>query len=82
MVDGDSTTSDWKARGGAIGVLPIGSFEQHGAHLPLATDILAAEFFAKSLAQELAAALLPALPFGTCFEHSGFAARFLCAPKL
>lgn len=81
MIDGYSTTNDWQRHTGGVCVLPVGSFEQHGAHLPLATDILCAEFFAEMLAQELPAALLPALPFGTCMEHSGFRGSVSLRPE-
>lgn len=44
-------------------VLPIGSLEQHGPHLPLGTDLLCAQALAKLIADEANAALLPPLPF-------------------
>jgi creatinine amidohydrolase len=44
--------------------LPIGSFEQHGPHLPLSTDALIVEELAAAVAQELGALALPTLPFG------------------
>nr|CAA9271813.1 Creatinine amidohydrolase [uncultured Armatimonadetes bacterium] len=81
MIDGRSTTDDWQRHSGRVCVLPVGSFEQHGAHLPLATDILCAEFFAGMLADELSAALLPALPFGTCMEHGGFRGSVSLRPE-
>ncbi len=37
-----ATSSDEAARNASIAVLPIGSFEQHGSHLPLATDSIVA----------------------------------------
>jgi creatinine amidohydrolase len=81
MIDCRSTTSDWQGHTGVVCVLPVGSFEQHGAHLPLATDILLAEHFARMLAEDLGAALLPALPFGTCREHSGFRGSVSLRPE-
>ncbi len=39
---------------GIIGVLPAGSIEQHGPHLPLATDVLIPEGLADTLAARLA----------------------------
>lgn len=81
MIDGRSTTEDWQGHTGNVCVLPVGSFEQHGSHLPLATDILCAEHFARMLASALPAALLPALPFGTCGEHSGFRGSVSLRPE-
>ncbi len=72
MVDGNSTTLEWKQHESVICVLPIGSYEQHGAHLPLSTDWLLAGAIARKLAEDLDAALLPTLPFGTSLEHAGF----------
>jgi len=81
IVDDRSTTDDWQRHTGTVCVLPVGSFEQHGSHLPLATDSLCAENFARMLAEDLHAALLPALPFGTCMEHSGFRGSLSLRPE-
>jgi creatinine amidohydrolase len=55
-------------------VLPVGSTEQHGPHLPLSTDT----DIALALADGLAAArpdvvVAPPLPYGSSGEHAGFA---------
>src|SRR5690349_11754551 len=81
MVDGRNTTEEWQMHAGDVCILPIGSFEQHGGHLPLSTDILGAEYFARVLAEDLGAALLPALPFGTCMEHTGFRGSVSLRPE-
>jgi len=44
-------------------VMPLGSLEQHGPHLPLGTDLLCAEALARFVADEADAVLVPALPF-------------------
>jgi creatinine amidohydrolase len=59
---------------GAVLVVPLGSTEQHGAHLPLTTDT----DIALALCQALAAArtdivVAPAVPYGSSGEHTGFA---------
>ena len=38
----------------ALAVLPVGAFEQHGGHLPLATDSLIAGALAAGLAEKSA----------------------------
>lgn len=54
-----------------IAILPIGSIEQHGPHLPIGTDYLIASAFGEKIAEGLGAFLLPALPISTCREHRG-----------
>ena len=54
-----------------IAILPVGSTEQHGPHLPLATDWLIAKAYADNIGEQLGAFVLPALPVSTCLEHKG-----------
>jgi creatinine amidohydrolase len=49
------------ARGGAVALLPIGSTEPHGPHLPLSTDIVLSEEACRRAARALADRGLPAL---------------------
>ncbi len=70
---GDLATVDVPG-GGAVLVVPLGSTEQHGAHLPLSTDT----DIAVALCSALAAAsddvvVAPAVPYGSSGEHAGFA---------
>ena len=51
-------------------VVPLGSVEQHGHHLPLATDTVVAEAVAR--AAGLDGVVAPALPYGASGEHEGF----------
>src|SRR3954470_9110648 len=54
-------------------VVPLGSVEQHGHHLPLVTDTVVACAVAEGAAGELDGSLLaPALAYGASGEHEGF----------
>jgi mycofactocin system creatininase family protein len=54
-------------------VVPLGSMEQHGHHLPLGTDTSVACAVAEAAAGGLDGALLaPALAYGASGEHEGF----------
>jgi creatinine amidohydrolase len=45
-------------------IVPVGTCEQHGLHLPLATDALIAEAFAVALSEATGVALAPTLAYG------------------
>lgn len=81
MVTGENTTYDWQAAKTNIAILPVGAFEQHSRHLPLLTDVIFAESMAKLAAEDLGAALLPAIPIGTSMEHTGFRGSFSLRPE-
>ncbi len=54
-------------------LLPLGSCEQHGPHLPLGTDaLIAAHLVAAASAQCPNAWSLPTIPVGASGEHAGF----------
>jgi creatinine amidohydrolase len=50
-------------------IIPVGSLEQHGAHLPVSTDSLIAEYIARLLAEKIGAFVLPVISYGVSFEH-------------
>ncbi len=54
-----------------LAIIPIGSLEQHGSHLPIMTDWAIATELGKRVAEGMHAFLLPALPISTCREHMG-----------
>lgn len=51
-------------------LIPFGSVEEHGPHLPLATDTLQAVEVAKGAARELPLFVAPAIPYGNCRSTS------------
>jgi creatinine amidohydrolase len=65
--------ADRAARGAFLAV-PVGSTEQHGPHLPLATDTDIAVALCGSLAVRRCDVLVaPAVAYGSSGEHAGFA---------
>ena len=54
-----ATTTDRSATGAPVALLPIGSFEQHGPHLPLVTDTLIATAISESISSQHNAFQLP-----------------------
>lgn len=54
-----------------LAILPIGSFEQHGDHLPFGTDNYEVEAIAAAVARATGAFLLPVQPISVCYEHRG-----------
>ena len=52
-------------------VIPFGSVEQHGPHLPCGTDTMAAEVVGRTLADRLGALYVPFGPYGVTPIHAG-----------
>lgn len=53
------------AAAGAAAILPIGAgAKQHGLHMPMGTDQLFAEYFARALADKTDALIWPVLSYG------------------
>lgn len=50
-------------------IIPVGSLEQHGSHLPVSTDSLIAEYVARLAAENVGAFVLPVISYGVSFEH-------------
>lgn len=67
-----ATSHDEAARAAKVALLPVGSFEQHGDHLPLATDTLVACIMAERLASAYNLFLLPPVTLSCSHEHAGF----------
>ena len=47
-------------------ILPLGSLEEHGRHLPLMTDTLHMTALARAAAREVDVFVAPAIPYGLC----------------
>ncbi|MGH8927251.1 MAG: creatininase family protein [Acidimicrobiia bacterium] len=69
----DLTSPEIAARIGRsrLAVIPIGSIEQHGPHLPSGTDTIAAEIIAMAVAERLDAIHVPFGPYGVTPIHAG-----------
>jgi creatinine amidohydrolase len=62
------------AQQGVTLVIPVGSTEQHGPHLPLSTDTDIASALCTGLVERGVAVLVaPGVPYGSSGEHAGFA---------
>ncbi|MGW2257614.1 creatininase family protein [Streptomyces sp. NPDC004749] len=66
------TTEDVRARAAPVAVLPIGSFEQHGAFLPLVTDTVVACAIAREIAAAYPVRLLPPVTVSCSHEHAAW----------
>ena len=55
-----------------VAIIPIGSIEQHGPHLPISTDSDIVTEVAKRLSEMKGYLLLPTLIYGVSFEHAPF----------
>ncbi|MFC5940014.1 creatininase family protein [Micromonospora harpali] len=67
-----ATSTDESERGASVAVLPVGSFEQHGAHLPLLTDTIVACAIAKAVAERYGLFLLPPVTISCSHEHAAW----------
>jgi creatinine amidohydrolase len=68
-----ATSHDERDRAAHVAVLPVGSFEQHGDHLPLVTDTVVACSIARRIVAEYNLFLLPPVAVSCSHEHVGFA---------
>src|SRR5215813_801141 len=61
-------------------ILPAGSVEQHGPHLPTGTDIFASNVIGHAVAERMDGLLLPATPFGVTPMHAPFEGTITLTP--
>lgn len=57
---------------GKIAIIPVGSLEQHGPHLPISTDSDIVTEVARIVAKKCDLLLLPTITYGNSFEHAPF----------
>jgi len=55
-----------------VAVIPVGSIEQHGPHLPISTDSDIVTEVAKKISEKYGYLLLPTLNYGVSYEHAPF----------
>src|SRR3989442_4391547 len=76
-----ATSQDEADRRSDVAVLRVGSFEQHGPHLPLITDTVIACAIADVLARAYDLHLLPPLTFSCSHEHAAFPGTVSISPS-
>ncbi len=55
-----------------VAVIPVGSIEQHGPHLPISTDSDIVTEIARQLSEKENFLLLPTITYGVSYEHAPF----------
>ncbi|MDQ1702130.1 MAG: creatinine amidohydrolase [Frankiaceae bacterium] len=74
FIDLTGPESASRLTGDSVAVLPVGSIEHHGPHLPLSTDLTVADAFSTAVVEATAgdvdAWLLPALAYTKSDEHA------------
>ena len=63
---------NYEIKSGKKIIIPLGSMEQHGPHLPISTDTIIAEYLANQLTKKISSYALPGIPYGVSFEHRPF----------
>lgn len=64
--------NNYEIKSGKKIIIPLGSIEQHGPHLPISTDTIIAEYLANQLTKKISSYVLPGIPYGVSFEHRPF----------
>jgi creatinine amidohydrolase/Fe(II)-dependent formamide hydrolase-like protein len=66
-----------------VALLPVGSIEQHGPHLPLDVDAFDAEHLCRRVAEDCTdprPLVLPLIPYGVAYHHEDFAGTISVGP--
>jgi creatinine amidohydrolase len=72
----------FRERGGNLAIIPVGSVEQHGFHLPLGTDSMVAIKLAEDAAQRANAIVTPPLWFGWSPHHMALPGTISIRPQI
>jgi creatinine amidohydrolase/Fe(II)-dependent formamide hydrolase-like protein/7-cyano-7-deazaguanine synthase in queuosine biosynthesis len=67
-----------------VALLPVGSIEQHGPHLPLDCDSFDAEYLAVKVAENCMdpkPLVLPLMPYGVSYHHEDFSGTISVSPE-
>ncbi len=64
-----------------LAIIPMGSVEQHGPHLPCGTDYLASLVIGQRVAEEVDGLLVPFCPVGVTPFHMSFAGTLTLQPQ-
>ena len=67
-----------------VALLPVGSIEQHGPHLPLDTDAFDADYLARRVAETCRTPkpiVLPLVPYGVAYHHQDFKGTMSIGPE-
>jgi creatinine amidohydrolase len=67
-----ATSKDEAERNASVALLPVGSFEQHGDFLPLATDTIVASVIAREIARAFPVFVLPPITISCSHEHAAW----------
>jgi creatinine amidohydrolase len=67
-------------RDGEKVIIPLGSVEQHGPHLPLDTDSLLVERIALKVGEKTGCLVIPTICFGVSEEHMDFRGTLTLSP--
>ena len=67
-----------------VAILPVGSIEQHGPHLPVDTDAFDAEYLSLEVARVCSdpkPIVLPLMPYGVSYHHADFSGTISVDPE-
>jgi len=64
-----------------MAIIPLGSIEQHGRHLPIGTDYFSAIEISKKISAEAEVVVVPVLLVGYSEYHSGFPGTLSISPE-